>query len=1316
MFLSVKLKASLIIFSFATVLVVGCPVLSYSQSMPSPEILPTGVEWNKPLKAGDMVLPTLHKRKKYKYKQPSFSKDKAIKLHSLRPPLLKKRHVKSSVDGSSVLPPKMSDKAKNADSLMLLQGLKSMLETNGEIESKKQIKEIKTDLKPVPLSVSVEDKSNNYVKGQEPKIWVTPKTEKEEIKIKKADDGLMDIIFPSSKKETKLKTIKKVDKIPDVKNVIKPLPDDNDIKKIVDIPKATDLMEKPKLLSDVSDEEIKNKETSFFDKISDPIESIFGSPIDEDERSDIFVEKKKEIKSDCKPTVTSWTKECSSAGYPSHYVGKIVGETRIECPSGDAKDVWLSNNCAAPVASSPIAIQETEKLEIAPVEITKEEKSVFVPSVDSNAIVDASCGSSNGMAFDHEPDSSLCLSGKSTDVFGDGPWRWSCKGLNGGGTVSCAAPVIMTEYGQKVTLAKHISDVEKKLAPVVSAGKCGSSSGKGLNSKPLTDLCLSGKPSPVSGTGPWTWACSGINGGRAEACISPKIINGVCGRSNDRGTEFSPKENLCKSGYASAVNGSGPWYWTCSGSNGGEASTCRALMKTNAICGNATTIGFRKAPEKDLCTIGLASEVTGKGPWEWNCIGANGGGSVACKTEKLSDGACGGAHGKQFVSAPKMSLCTVGRSSRVTGHGPWEWSCAGEKGGITVSCSAFKGKQEEIASSLTCGVSSEIVVLTKPTKDLCRFGNPSDVKGNNPWNWTCNDDAGHSVSCTTLTKADGVCGKAKGEKSDVEPKFGLCDIGSPSKVIAVGKKWSWKCDGVMGGNNVKCLSERVIVKGAADKKPKKKIIAKCGSASGQSFTKKPTKDLCEFGKATRIKGKDSWNWECINKKVKTSCNADKFENAVCGNVNGSILRHAPKSKLCSSGVATSVTGHGPWLWSCVGRGGGSSVSCSAISQSQIHIDGTCGAVANAVMTNAPKANLCDTGKPSKVYGEGPWTWTCSGSNGGIASTCTTIKVLPKAPPPPAPLVNGVCGSSNGVAFVVRPRAGYCSSGTTSAVSGNGPWNWSCLGENGGMTVSCTAPLMPPAPIVGACGVAHGMPSLTKPRSSLCKSGISSAVSGKGPWRWSCSGTNGGGAVSCISPFAGKVKHSSSSSSLKSSKDLSTPKLKVKKLPAMKAGVVPNLKPSRNAPKTKMTAPKAAPYIPVDLHPITIEAKDKGLLSPVIDSEGLIVDGTGMVLDPETSTIYFKRGSDKLDDEAVLIAERIAKIMKNNGIIRITLTAYSDTGGRISPRKARKLSLKRALAIRDFLAVKNIPNGRVDVRPKGANVPSGDMDRVDISIN
>gem|GEM_PF-4552730 len=89
------------------------------------------------------------------------------------------------------------------------------------------------------------------------------------------------------------------------------------------------------------------------------------------------------------------------------------------------------------------------------------------------------------------------------------------------------------------------------------------------------------------------------------------------------------------------------------------------------------------------------------------------------------------------------------------------------------------------------------------------------------------------------------------------------------------------------------------------------------------------------------------------------------------------------------------------------------------------------------LTQAPES-LCLAGDPSIVAGSGPWSWTCYGLNDGNNASCSAnLKV------------NGVCGLSSGCTFATAPTTGLCTSGTASAVSGSGPWTWTCAGVYGG---------------------------------------------------------------------------------------------------------------------------------------------------------------------------------------------------------------------------------------------------------------------------
>jgi hypothetical protein len=70
--------------------------------------------------------------------------------------------------------------------------------------------------------------------------------------------------------------------------------------------------------------------------------------------------------------------------------------------------------------------------------------------------------------------------------------------------------------------------------------------------------------------------------------------------------------------------------------------------------------------------------------------------------------------------------------------------------------------------------------------------------------------------------------------------------------------------------------------------------------------------------------------------------------------------------------------------------------------------------------------------------------------------------------------NGICGAVNGQSLTTAPTSNLCSAGTASAVSGSGPWTWSCAGSNGGTTASCSASLATTSGSQGA--IPTGLPS------------------------------------------------------------------------------------------------------------------------------------------------------------------------------------------------------------------------------------------------
>ncbi|MGD0282066.1 MAG: putative Ig domain-containing protein [Dissulfurispiraceae bacterium] len=62
----------------------------------------------------------------------------------------------------------------------------------------------------------------------------------------------------------------------------------------------------------------------------------------------------------------------------------------------------------------------------------------------------------------------------------------------------------------------------------------------------------------------------------ADSGESNQMTNGTCGSINGGSMTTVPTNNLCSTGTPSAVSGSGPWSWTCAGTNGGTTASCTA--------------------------------------------------------------------------------------------------------------------------------------------------------------------------------------------------------------------------------------------------------------------------------------------------------------------------------------------------------------------------------------------------------------------------------------------------------------------------------------------------------------------------------------------------------------------------------------------------------------------------------------------------------------------------------------------------------------------------------------------------------------------
>jgi hypothetical protein len=160
--------------------------------------------------------------------------------------------------------------------------------------------------------------------------------------------------------------------------------------------------------------------------------------------------------------------------------------------------------------------------------------------------------------------------------------------------------------------------------------------------------------------------------------------------------------------------------------------------------------------------------------------------------------------------------------------------------------------------------------------------------------------------------------------------------------------------------------------------------------------------------------------------------------------SGAGCKHAYSGKVCS-GVDVRGAAHGNWVVS--GFGGDGEMQCSCMPRACPDPGSYC--VGTDLGTDWCSSN-CPLGTYSpNDYGPDPGnvchdeTLVQTNSCGETRTVSGTMDCR----------VAGVCGGG----------LGSCSQGSSSGVSGSGPWTWSCDGSRGGSSDSCYEPAPPPPP-------------------------------------------------------------------------------------------------------------------------------------------------------------------------------------------------------------------------------------------------------------
>jgi len=241
----------------------------------------------------------------------------------------------------------------------------------------------------------------------------------------------------------------------------------------------------------------------------------------------------------------------------------------------------------------------------------------------------------------------------------------------------------------------------------------------------------------------------------------------------------------------------------------------------------------------------------------------------------------------------------------------------------------------------------------------------------------------------------GICGTAAGQTFASKPVSNLCSVGTPT-IVAGSGPWTWKCTGSGGGTTADCTANillPLICRGdingdealtIADAILTLKVLI---GSNPLGIRKNYPTSGADVNSDGRIGVAEAISILQVLSGLRLSeCYQDIPVDGVCGSSNGGIFTTAPAAGLCGAGLATSVTGDGPWSWSCTGANGGATAACAATLQGT-PVDGVCGSSNGGIFTTAPAAGLCGAGSATSVTGDGPWSWTCTGANGGATAAC-----------------------------------------------------------------------------------------------------------------------------------------------------------------------------------------------------------------------------------------------------------------------------------------------------------------------------------------
>ncbi len=284
-----------------------------------------------------------------------------------------------------------------------------------------------------------------------------------------------------------------------------------------------------------------------------------------------------------------------------------------------------------------------------------------------------------------------------------------------------------------------------------------------------------------------------------------------------------------------------------------------------------------------------------------------------------------------------------------------------------------------------------------------------------------------------------------------------------------------------------------------------------------------------------------------------------------------------------------------------------------------------------------------------------------------------------------------------------------------------------------------------APVIAvACGAAATSLHSSQPETDLCAGGVAENLVGNGPWQWSCRGSAGGVSATCFAPldFAA-VAARQAQDTVAIPAVMSAPSLplvqEVRAQQITEPQIVPEVEPEPQLTLTtpQLVTPSLTTTVATQSAPLATAALATPRLDMVLRSNRVQPGSTDYapaapiraaatlypssassvaIVPPEMKMLAFAVGMDAPEEAIMAQLETLGQKLAVNRLARVTVTAYAGMGDGVDARAARKLSLARAMVVRDALMMGGATSDQVRMRALGANVAAGTPERVDLTDN